>query len=359
MARIDSFLELVVDQKASDLHFHAGKAPTIRHNGDMITMPFRVLSEIQARRFVQEIMTPSQREAFDNGGEIDLMYEVDGVGRFRANIFHQRDGISAVFRIIPRDVPTLESLDMPRSLRRLMHQANGLVLVTGPTGSGKSTTLAAMVNEVNRNAARHIITIEDPIEFIHVPARSVITQREVGKHIRSFADAVRSALREAPDVLVVGELRDEETMSLALTAAETGVLVIGTMHTSSAAKSINRVLNAVPEETREQMRGVLAMLLRGVISQRLCKRANGEGQVAVMEVLLQSWSVANMIRENKIHQIEGYLQSANFEKTGMCALDSCAIQYVQDGLIQLDEALRVAHYPDQVRRVCSASVQEE
>ncbi|MBK8481284.1 MAG: PilT/PilU family type 4a pilus ATPase [Proteobacteria bacterium] len=359
MARIDSFLELVVDQKASDLHFHAGKPPLIRHNGEMITLPFRSLTETQARRFMVEIMTDGQRELFAKAREIDFMYELEGVGRFRANVFHQRDGMGGVFRVIPPHVPTLQSLDLPRTLRALINQANGLVLVTGPTGCGKTTTLAALVSEINASTQRHIITIEDPIEFIHAPLKSVVTQREVGLHTRSFGSAMRSALREAPDVLVVGELRDEETISLALNAAETGVLVIGTLHTSGAAKSVNRVINALPEESREQMRGVLAMLLRGVLSQQLCRRANGEGQIAVLEVLLQSWAVANMIRENKIHQIEGYLQSVNYETTSMCSLDNCIIQYVRDGLITLDEGASVAHYPDQVRNVCGGFSPED
>jgi twitching motility protein PilT len=358
MARIDSFLELVVAQKASDLHFHSGKVPTIRHRGTLLEMPFRSLSDTQTRRFLFEVLSDKQQAEFKQRGELDFIYEIEGAGRFRGNIFQQHDGVSAVLRVIPYQIPTLDQLDMPHTLKKLLRNANGLVLVTGPTGSGKTTTLAAMIKEINRTSERHVITVEDPIEFIHEGERSVITQRGVGRHVSSFADAVRSALREAPDVLVVGELRDAETIKLALTAAETGVLVIGTLHTSSAAKSINRVINALPAESREQMRGVLAMLLRGVVAQQLCRRRDGDGMVAVQEILLQSWAVASMIRDNKVHQIEGFLQSTNHATTGMYYLDNCVIDYVRDGLISLEEGLRVAHYPETVRHACADMAQD-
>lgn len=358
MARIDSFLEIVVDQKASDLHFHAGKPPVIRHRGDMLQMPFRELSETQVRRFLFEILSAEQQEQLKNCEELDFMYEIEGTARFRANAFRQRDGMSAVFRIIPYGVLSLDELQMPSTLRSLMQNASGLVLVTGPTGSGKTTTLAAMVDEVNRTQSRHIITVEDPIEFIHINKKSVVTQRAVGEHVDTFAGAVRSALREAPDVLVVGELRDAETVTLALTAAETGVLVLGTLHTSGAAKTINRLINALPAASQEQMRGVLAMLLRGVVSQQLCKKRNGDGRVALTEILLHTWSIAAMIRDNKIHQIEGVLQSSNFATSGMCHLDNNVIDHVRDGVISLEEGMRVAHYPDIVKRACADSVME-
>lgn len=352
MARIDSFLRLVVDQQASDLHFHAGNPPIIRHNNDLVPLPFRVLSESETRRFVLETMTSEQRQQFEENQELDYIYVLDGVGRFRANAFVQRSGMSVVFRVVPGHIPTIDELEMPTSIKKLTRLANGLILITGPTGSGKTTTLAALVHEVNRNTHRHIITIEDPIEFVHEPIKSVITQRQVGEHTETFAAALRSALREAPDVLVVGELRDTETISLALSAAETGVLVVGTLHTNSAPGAINRIVDALPEENRKQMRGSLSVLLRGVIAQRLCKRANGDGRVAALEILLQNWAVANMIRESKTEQLEGYLQSANYATSGMLSMDSSVFNHIRDGVITQEEGLKIAARPDQLRDRC-------
>jgi twitching motility protein PilT len=350
---MDSFLRLVVDQGASDLHFHAGNVPAVRHDGDLMRLPFRQLSETEARRFILEILTPEQREVFEASQDLDFIYEVSGVGRFRANVFLQQHGMSAVFRVVPYRVPTLDELRLPDTLEELAQLNNGLVLITGPTGSGKTTTLAAIVREINSSQHRHVITIEDPIEFVHAPDKSVITQRQVGEHTGSFEDALRSALRESPDVLVVGELRDYETIRLALQAAETGALVFGSLHTSSSVKAVDRIIDALPEELREQTRGVLSVLLRGVVAQRLCKLLSGEGRIAVVEVLLQTWAVSNLIRENKIYQIEGYLQSANFEKTGMQSLDACIYNHVRDNLISLEEGLKVAAYPDQLRQRCA------
>lgn len=358
MARIDSFLRLVVDQQASDLHFHAGNPPIIRHNNDLVPLPFRVLSEAETRRFVLETMTTEQRKQFEDQQELDYIYILEGVGRFRANAFIQRHGMSLVFRVIPGRIPTIDDLGMPTSVKKLTRLANGLVLVTGPTGSGKTTTLAALVNEINHNSSRHIITIEDPIEFVHTPIKSVITQRQVGEHTSTFAVALRSALREAPDVLVVGELRDTETISLALSAAETGVLVFGTLHTNSAPGAINRIVDALPEENRKQMRGALSVLLRGVLAQRLCKRANGDGRVAVLEILLQNWAVANMIRENKVEQLEGYLQSANYAASGMISMDASVFNQIRDGVITQEEGIKAAARPIDLRGRCAELVEE-
>ncbi|MCP4603222.1 MAG: PilT/PilU family type 4a pilus ATPase [Proteobacteria bacterium] len=359
MARLDSFLRLVVDQKASDLHFHSGNPPIIRHHNDMVPLPFRVLSEAEARRFILETMTSEQRARFENDQEIDYIYVLDGVGRFRANAFIQRNGMSIVFRVIPSRPPTIDDLGLPGSIRKLIKLSNGLVLITGPTGSGKTTTLAAMVHEINKNENRHIITVEDPIEFIHEPLESVITQRQIGKHTATFSEALRSALREAPDVLVVGELRDVETISLALSAAETGVLVIGTLHTNTAPKAINRIIDALPEDSRKQMRSVLSVLLRSVVAQRLCKRANGDGRIAVMEILLQNWAISHMIRENKTHQIEGYLQSVNYATSGMISLDTCIFNYIRDGLILLEEGLKVSDRPEQIKSMYAQLSEED
>ena len=275
MARLDSFLRLVVDQKASDLHFVAGSKPIIRHNGDLVQIPFRKLSDKETKRFLYEVLTEEQRTSFEATGDLDFAYDLVGVGRFRANLFRTARGVGGVFRVIPAQVPQLADLRLPRSLRKLTQYKNGLVLFTGPTGSGKTTTQAALINELNQHRQLHIITIEDPIEFIHKPGQSVLSQRQVGRHVATFREALRSALRESPDVLLVGEMRDLETISLALSAAETGVLVYGTLHTNSARTTIERIVDSFPEEQHDQVRGVLSVLVRAVVGQRLVKLANG------------------------------------------------------------------------------------
>ncbi|MFL5322157.1 MAG: type IV pilus twitching motility protein PilT [Myxococcaceae bacterium] len=359
MARIDSFLRLVSEQRASDLHFHSGGPPLIRHDGDLLALPFRSLSDAETRRFLFEILSAPQREQFEKDQELDFVYELQGSGRFRTNLFVQSQGVGAVFRIVPEELPTMDDLMLPPAIRKLTQLHNGLVLVTGPTGSGKTTTLAAMVNEINRTSQRHVITVEDPIEFVHKPIQSVITQRQVGVHAESFASALRAALREAPDVMVVGEMRDLETIQLALSATETGVLVFGTLHTNSAAKAMDRIIDAIPEESRDQIRSVLSVLLRGVVCQQLCKRANGEGRVAVLEILLQNYGVANMIRENKLHQLDGYLQTASNDGSGMQHLDHCIARLVREELVTLEEGLRVATYPDQLKKLLEAMPKDE
>lgn len=358
MPRLDSFLRLVVEQQASDLHLHAGYVPVIRHDGDLVDVPFRQLSRDETERFLGEIMTDAQRDLLLAERQVDFLYDLPGTGRFRASVFQQSRGLGSVFRVIPDRPFTLEQLLMPPAVRKLTRLSNGLVIVTGPTGSGKTTTLAAMVDEINRNQQRHVITIEDPIEFVHRPVKSVITQREVGRHVASFAAGLRSALRESPDVLVVGEMRDQETVQLALQAAETGVLVLGTLHTNSAAKAVDRIVDVVPEDVRDQTRGVLSVLLRAVIAQHLVKKASGEGRVAALEVLLQSHGISNLIRENKVHQIEAYLQSAGVHPSGLQSLDGCLLKLVQEGLVEMSEAVLVADRPDQLRRQVTEMAEE-
>jgi twitching motility protein PilT len=350
---MDSFLRMVSEQGASDLHFHAGNVPIIRHDGELMALPFRVLSEVETSRFLLEMMTDEQRAEFERTQECDLVYVIEGVGRFRANIFVQSQGLGAVFRVIRSKVPTLDELGLPLSVRRLTQLNNGLVLVTGPTGSGKTTSLAAMVDEINKTSARHVISIEDPIEFLHQPIMGAITQRQVGKHAESFAGALRSALRESPDVLVVGEMRDMETIMLAISAAETGVLVFGTLHANSASKAIDRIIDVIPEESRDQVRSTLSVLLRGVVSQHLAKHASGEGRVAVLEVLLQSYAVSNLIRENKVFQIDSYLDTASFDGSGMLSLDASLFRLVKEGTVVLDEALKLANQPETLKRLAS------
>ncbi len=350
MARIDSFLRVAVDQRGSDLHLHAGKPPTVRLDGDLVPLPFRSLSDLEARRFLYEILDPDLRASLEVHRQLDFVHAVDKVGRFRVNAFYQRQGLSAVFRVVPDRPPTIDDLMLPSAVRELSRLQNGMVLITGPTGSGKTTTMAAMINEINRTSPRHVITLEDPVEFIHQRRMAAITQREVGRDVESFATGLRSALRESPDVLLVGELRDPLTVQLALQAAETGVLVLGTLHTRSAAGAPDRIIDSVPEGSREQARSVLSVLLRGIIAQRLCRRAWGEGRIAALEILMQSHAASSMIREGKAHQLDAYLQSPSLEGTGSQSMDNCLIRYVREGLIDASEARRHANDPEQVQQ---------
>ncbi len=353
MARIDSFLRLVLEQRASDLHFHAGNVPIIRYQKDLIPLPFRKLSEAETGRFLREIMTEEQREELEEQQQVDFAYVLEDSGRFRVNVHVKREGLGAVFRIIPGKIPTIDDLLLPGVLKSLAAMQNGLVLIAGPTGSGKSTTLAAIVNEINSTSQRHIITLEDPIEFVHQPRYSAITQRQVGLHASTFSSALRSALRESPDVIVVGELRDRETMALALSAAEIGALVFGTVHINSAAKAVDRIVHLSEEDSQEQTRSVVSVLLRAVIAQHLCKRSSEDGLIAACEVLLQTYAVSHMIRENKTHQIEAYLQSAE-HGSGMKSLDSCLLNYVREGVITPEEGVAVASHPDTLRKSIQA-----
>lgn len=355
MARLDSFLRLVVEQRASDLHFTAGSIPLIRHHGALVPLPFRAVSDAEARKFLGEILNAEERERLEVEHELDLLYSLPGVGRFRANLFVQHGGWGAAFRIIPDQPPRLQDIGLPGAVRALCSLQNGLVLIGGPTGSGKTTTLAAIVDEINRTSRRHVLTIEDPIEFLHDPILSAITQRQVGTHVDSFAEALRSALRESPDVLVVGELRDADTLQLAMQAAETGVLVFGTLHTSSAAKTITRIVDMSPEDQRDQLRSSLSVLLKGVVAQHLVRRAGGDGRVAAVEVMLTNAAVASMIRDNKVAQLDAWLQTVNTIETGMQSLEQCLLRYVKDGVVDLDEACQLSGNPEHLRREFSSA----
>lgn len=349
MARIDSFLRLVAEQKASDLHLHSGAPPTIRFDGELLALPFRTLSDLETRRFLEEILTKEQSDILSRQGQVDIIYSLPRVGRFRGSVFEQVEGRSAVFRVIPNAIPTIADLGLPPSVEKLGNLQNGLVLLTGPTGSGKTTTLAALVRQINESSARHIITVEDPIEYVHDPVLSRVTQRQVGRHVESFSSALRSALREAPDVLVVGEMRDSETIQLALSAAETGVLVFGTLHTNTAARAVDRILDTLSEDIRDHARGVLSVLLRAAIAQRLLKRSTGDGRVAAIEVLVGSTALAHMIREGKTHQIEGALQSAN-DLQGNLGFDNCLYRLARERLVTPEEAIAFARVPDALTR---------
>jgi len=338
MARIDSFLQLVVEQKASDLHFSAGSKPVIRYNGDLVHVKFRRLSKYEAKKFLYEILSDEQKEEFERTLDLDCAYEIPGVGRFRVNVYHQSEGMAAAFRIIPETPPSIEELRLPGSVRQFCTLDAGLVLVTGRTGCGKSTTLAALVNEINNHRRKHVLTIEDPIEFVYTMNNSVISQRQVGRDADSFASALRASYRESPDVILVGELRDNETISLAITLAATGTLVFGTLHTSSAPRAIDRIIDSYPEEQQDQIRGMLSMSLKGVLAQKLCKTLDGMGRIAAVEVLTWSYAMSNLVREGKTYQLTSLMQTADYKATGMQTMDQCLLRLMRRGKITPEEA---------------------
>jgi len=330
MRTMEELLHETVALGASDLHLSAGLPPLMRVHGDLTRTQHPALSAAGVTALVNSIMTDDQRQIFQAEHEIDFACEIPGKGRFRVNVFVQSRGPGAVLRTIPTVIPTLESLHLPPVLKELCTRERGLVLVTGPTGSGKSTTLAAMVDLVNQTWDAHILTVEDPIEFVHPPKRCLVNQREVGPHTRSFSNALRSALREDPDVILVGELRDLDTMSLALTAAETGHLVFGTLHTSSAPKTIDRIIDVFPAGQQNQVRTMLSESLEAVIAQTLVKKKGG-GRIAACEILIGAPAVRNLIREGKLHQIPSMMQTS--QRIGMQTLDIALADLVKRGLI--------------------------
>lgn len=336
MAAIDELFKIMVEQGASDLHLTAGAPPYLRLHGDMVPMNYRDLTSQDVQSLVFEIINEKQKKSFVEKWELDVAYQVAGVGRFRCNVFMQRKGLGAVFRIIPEKIKTPQELNLPANILDLIDCDKGLILVTGPTGSGKSTTLASLIHHINMTKDSHIITVEDPIEFVHQNVKSLVNQREVGTHTKSFANALKSALREDPDIMLVGELRDLETISLALTAAETGHLVFGTLHTNSAAKTIDRIIDVFPEGQQQQIRTMLAESLRGVVAQTLFARADGQGRIAAYEIMRCTRAISNLIRENKIHQIASQIQTGS--KFGMMLFEKSVEELLKKGLINRADA---------------------
>ena len=333
---ISDLLAFSVKNKASDLHLSSGLPPIIRVHGDVRKMNLPALDHAEVHAMVYEIMNDGQRKIFEETLECDFSFEIPNVARFRVNVFHQNRGAGAVFRTIPSVVLTLDELKAPKIFKEIAETPRGLVLVTGPTGSGKSTTLAAMVDYVNENDYGHILTVEDPIEFVHTSKKCLINQREVNRDTHSFANALRAALREDPDVILVGEMRDLETIRLALSAAETGHLVFGTLHTSSAAKTIDRVVDVFPAAEKEMVRSMLSESLRAVISQTLCKTKDGEGRVAAHEIMIATPAIRNLIRENKVAQMYSAIQTG--KNVGMQTLDQSLQALVSHGIISESEA---------------------
>jgi twitching motility protein PilT len=336
MARIDAFFKLMFDQGASDLHLVAGQQPIVRLQGDLERIKYDPLENDDLRAMLYEIAPEHKIKIFEETGDVDFGYEIPGVARFRANFFMQKNGVGAVFRQIPTKVVTADELGLPPILKKAAMLNKGLVLVTGPTGSGKSTTLAAIIDHANKNRKDHIVTIEDPIEFVHQSQGCLVNHREVGTHTRSFAAALRGALREDPDIILVGEMRDLETIRLAIEASNTGHLVFGTLHTTSAAKTIDRAIEVFPAEEQAQVRNSLSTGLKVVVAQNLFKRVDRRGRVAALEILVCTPAVSNLIREGKTHQIPSAIQTG--KKFGMQTLDDAIMEHLSAKRIGPEDA---------------------
>ncbi len=336
MAQIDAFFKLMNEQGASDLHMVSGQQPILRIRGDMERVKYNVFESDSLKALLYEIVTEEKIKEFEETGDVDFGYEIAGLARYRGNLFMQKYGIGAVFREIPSDILTCEQLGLPKIISKLSALPKGMVLVTGPTGSGKSTTLAAIVDEANKTRHDHILTIEDPIEFVHKSDKCIVNHREVGIHTKSFSTALRGALREDPDIIMVGEMRDLETISLAMEAAMTGHLVFGTLHTINAAKTVDRVIEIFPANQQAQVRSTLADALKAVVSQTLFKRIDKKGRCAALEILVCTSAIRNLIREGKTFQIPSAMQTG--KKFGMQTLDDAIMMQLEKGMISPDDA---------------------
>ncbi len=348
---VDDLLRLMVDRGASDLHLGVGTAPTLRIDGDLAGITSHKLSPAKMNELIYSILSDEQITEFEETWELDLAYSVKGLSRFRVNVHRQRGTIGAVFRSVPIDPPSLDGLNMPEALKRFCTRPRGLVLVTGPTGSGKTTTQAAMIREINVSQRRHVVTIEDPIEYLHRNEKSIVVQREVGSDTKTFAAALRHVLRQDPDVILIGEMRDLETISAAITAAETGHLVLATLHTTSAAQTVDRIVDVFPPHQQEQIRVQLSTVLEGIVSQTLLPLSDGKGRICAQEILMANSAIRNLIREGKTHQIPSVLQSSASE--GMQALDQALKVLVRSGKVAPQTAMAVSSNPQDFKMFLS------
>jgi twitching motility protein PilT len=345
--RIGRFLTMMKEWKASDLHLSVGKPPMMRIDGVMTEMRYRTLSDGDFKGLVEPTAPPHLWAQYTKTGDVDFAYDLPGVSRYRVNLFRQQRGMGAVFRNLSSNLVSIQKLNLPEQIQRFVNMRSGLVLVTGPTGSGKSTSLAALINEMNEKHSMHFITIEDPVEFVHENKKSIVSQREVGTHAEGFGPALRAAMRENPDCILVGEMRDLETISAALVAAETGVLVFGTLHTNSAAKTIDRLISVFPSEKQNGVRNTLSGVLRGVVAQQLLRKKNG-GRVAAVEIMFTNFAIASMIREGKTYQIGSLISQGR--KEGMIAMDDTLKGFVENDIVNpqdcLDKAIDKDHFRD-------------
>jgi twitching motility protein PilT len=337
VARVDAFLRLGTQQGCSDIHLAVGVPPMLRMHGDLVAIKFRDLRDTELESYITEILTPNQQEHFLRGNDLDFSYVSGEGGRFRVNVYRKDTGVGATFRAIPSEVPNLAQLGLPQIVTKLCDYHQGMILVTGSTGTGKSTTLAAMIDLINTNRHLNIISLEDPIEFVHRSKGSQVIQRELGTHIPSFAEGVRAAMREDPDVILVGELRDAETIRMAMTAAETGHLVLGTLHTTSAVKTIDRMIDALPAEEREQTKSFLSQSLLAVVTQILVKTVDGRGRRAIVEVMVTTKAIGKLISTDQTHQIPSQLQTG--KEFGMQLFDQALLQAVTNREIDPDDAI--------------------
>ena len=340
MAKIDTLFKMMQQQGASDLHISTGAPPILRLHGEMVRVKSPDLTNEQAQALLFEILDDEQIRQFEETRDLDFAYAIPGVARFRGNILDTHRGIAGVFRLIPSEILTAEQLNLPEGVLKMTRFNKGLVLVTGPTGSGKSTTLAAMIDLINRTRKEHILTLEDPLEFVHENKLSLLNQRQIGTHSDSFASALKAALREDPDIILVGEMRDLETIQLAMSAAETGHLVFGTLHTNSAPKTVDRIIDVFPKDAQEQVRAMLSESLKGVVCQQLLRTTDGKGRVAALEIMLGNAAIGNLIREGKTFQIPSIIQTAKGE--GMQLMDAHLMELLNSQKITAEEAHRCA-----------------
>ncbi len=341
MRELDRLLKKMVDLKGSDLHIVVGLKPVIRLHGDLVQMEDeQVITADISKSIIYEIMNENQRKIFESNLDFDFAHEIPQVSRFRCNVLNTTKGVQGVFRIIPTRIKSVTELGLPETILKFAELRQGLVLVTGPTGSGKSTTLAAIIDYINQNREAHIITVEDPVEFVHQNKKSVITHREVGTHVSNFVEAIKAAGREDPDIILVGEMRDTETISIAISTASFGILVFGTLHTNSAAATIDRIIDSYAPEEQPQVRNMLSDSLKGVISQQLLKTADGNSRIAAVEILFSTPALSNLIREGKTFQVPSLIQTG--QQLGMQSMDQCLLSYIKKGLVTPEAAFEKA-----------------
>lgn len=345
--KIQQLFKLMVESGGSDLHLTVGTPPGLRVNGEIVRVKLPALAAPDTKRLIYQLLTEDQKNEFEKNMELDFSFGIKGLARFRANVFYSKGGCSAVFRQIPSVIPDFKTLNLPNVLVEMTDVSNGIILVTGPTGSGKSTTLAALLDRLNDNEAGHIITLEDPIEFVHPHKGCIVNQREIGSDTTDFGRAIKSLLRQDPDIVLVGELRDAETIEAALTIAETGHLVFGTLHTNSCVQTINRIINVFPSDEQDQVRTLLSFVLQGVVAQQLIPKTFESGRVCAMEIMRTSPAIRNLIREDKIHQIYSQMQIGQ-QKTGMVTMNQSLKRFVDSGILDSDTAMTYSTQPEEL-----------